>query len=85
MENRSENTSPCVLHYIFYLAFQNFRKCKTCGRVKFYATECYSTRPRYLLDKIKINYFKMDYVQKTAVMMRDKLQLTRSHIYLIFF
>ena len=57
MGNSSEKTRPRVLHPILYLTLQNDGKCKTCGHVKFYAAACYSTRPRYLLDKVKINCF----------------------------
>ena len=57
MGNSSEKTRPRVLHPILYLTLQNDGKCKTCGHVKFYAAACYCTRPRYLLDKVKINCF----------------------------
>ena len=38
-----------------------------------------------ILDKVKINCFEVDYKQKIEVITRDKLYLTRPHIYLLFF
>ena len=65
--------------------FWYFRKGKTRSSTKFYAAACYPTRPRFLLDNVKINRFEVNYRQKTEVITREKSYLTWPHIYLLFF
>ena len=65
--------------------FPIFQKMENTGQHEIYATAGYPTQPRYLLDKVKINCFEVNYRQKTEVITRDKLYLTRPHIYLLFF
>ena len=68
-----------VFYILFCIVFYNIS-----GSGK-YAAARKLTRPRYVLDKVKINCFKVDYRQKTEFITRDKLYLTWPHIYVLFF
>ena len=84
-ENRSKNTGSCkilcgrMFSILFCIVFSNISE-----NGKLVAARNF-TRQRYLLDKAKINCFEVSYRQKTEVITRDKLYLTRPHIYLLFF
>ena len=82
-ENRSKNTRPrkvlrgLVFYILFCILFFNFpRNGKHAAAQNF---------TRYLLDKVKMNCFEVNYRQKTEVITREKLYLTWPHIYLLFF
>ena len=83
-ENRSKNTwSRKILrgrefYILFCIVFSDIS-----GNGKYVAARDF-TRPRYLLDKVKVNCFEVNYRQKTEVITRDKLYLTWPHIYILF-
>ena len=88
-ENKTENRSKCtrprktLRGLVFYILF-----CIVFSDISGYGKHAAArnfTRPRYLIDKVKINCFEVNYRQKTEVVIGDKLYLTRPHIYLLFF
>ena len=90
MENRSKNTRPRqirrdrVFYILFCIAFSDISGNGKHAVARNFSA-CYPTRPRYVLAKVKINCFAVNYRKKTEVITRDKLYLTRPHIYLLFF
>ena len=85
MKNRSKNTRlrktlrGRMFYILFCIVFSDFS-----GNGKHAAARNF-TRPRYLFDKDKFNCFEVNYRKKTEAIIRDKLYLTRPHIYLLFF
>ena len=85
MKNRSKNTGPrkilcgCVFYILFCIVFSDISENGKHAAARNF------TRPRSLLDKVKINCFEVNYRKKTEVITRDKLYLTQPHIYLLFF